>query len=327
MYPELSIVIPATQIKPLVRLVDSIRNNPPSYPYEVVIVDDSGSRELASLQQDPLVKIVFNSENIGPARSRNIGARTACAERLLFLDSDVEVQAGFFEQLKLSATDDTTVVGLYDYPTSHESFLTRYYHYRLIRGYERNNATPVPILGAVFSVTQKVFWAVEGFDERYRYASVEDIDLSRRLSLKKCEVKIDLSLRVIHHKKMGALDLLRNDYSRSRDRVHLLFKPSGAEKKASAHFDHSERIYMLSLFAPLFLAWALIMPSMISVAPALFFTALVFYYHVGMPKERDSIFLLKASIFVWVDYIVIWIGLLIGLVSYLLGKQKHLYHH
>ncbi len=82
-------------------------------PEKIIIVDDLStnvSRETlkqiiksttCSLQVNPLewVSLIKNKENYGPTKSRNIGAREAVGEYIIFLDNDIVVLKDSFEKL------------------------------------------------------------------------------------------------------------------------------------------------------------------------------------------------------------------------------------
>lgn len=317
---ELSIIIPSSRTDSALRLIRSIKNNAPRIRYEVILVDDSGSEQGRSSISE--VWTICNDENIGPARSRNRGAKAARGRWLLFLDDDVEVDEFFFPQLEQHLENSNVVVGLYHYPSAFESFFTRYYHFRLIRGYRNIKHPPYPILGSVFCIRKDDFLNLNGFDERYRYASVEDIDLSRRLNLEKHAILIDSRLLVTHHKRLSIFDLLRSDYLRSRDRVHFLFK---AQDRSAKQFDHSERIYILSLGLPWSALAFMIFPSALTFLILLLWGGITFKYNLGLMPDKNLSFSFKATLFALIDYPIVWLGLLVGAVNVILSREKHLF--
>jgi glycosyltransferase involved in cell wall biosynthesis len=66
--------------------------------FEIIVVDDNSDEDL-SKHLDPSHKVVYlkNSERLGVARSRNIGARKASGELLMFLDAHVCFASGWLE--------------------------------------------------------------------------------------------------------------------------------------------------------------------------------------------------------------------------------------
>ena len=86
---NVSLVIPSYNAASTIGvLLESIRNLDPS-PLEVIVVDDCSTDntvEIASGFEG--VTCLSTPMNRGPSAARNLGARTACGELLLFIDSD-----------------------------------------------------------------------------------------------------------------------------------------------------------------------------------------------------------------------------------------------
>lgn len=85
--PKFSIVIPVYNVdKYIGRCLDSIFNQ--TYKdYEVIVVDDGSDDDSKKIVKKYDVKII-NSKHQGVSESRNIGAKKANGEYLIFLDSD-----------------------------------------------------------------------------------------------------------------------------------------------------------------------------------------------------------------------------------------------
>ena len=73
------------------------RQNFPRHLFEVVIVDDGSPTPLEPLRETPLNVTVTRQEDrgFGAARARNVGARKAAHDILVFLDSDMLVEANW----------------------------------------------------------------------------------------------------------------------------------------------------------------------------------------------------------------------------------------
>ena len=94
--PAISVVIPAYNRRDSVLqlLVDIHRQEGVSF--EVIVVDDCSPDDTAAAVSAhfPLVKLLRNGVNGGPAVSRNRGIREACGEFIVGFDSDVTVSDG-----------------------------------------------------------------------------------------------------------------------------------------------------------------------------------------------------------------------------------------
>lgn len=77
--------------------------------FEVVIVDDGSwidLRPTVDIFKDMLRLKYFKKQNSGPGLTRNFGARKAEGDWLIFLDSDVSVEADYIEQVKLQIVNN-----------------------------------------------------------------------------------------------------------------------------------------------------------------------------------------------------------------------------
>ncbi|MGX3011448.1 glycosyltransferase family 2 protein [Helicobacter sp. 23-1044] len=91
--PKFSIIIPIFNVANLLtRTIKSALNQ--SYAnIEIICVDDCSVDESLAVAEsfahkDSRIKILRNSQNFGTFEARNIGARSASGEYLLFLDGD-----------------------------------------------------------------------------------------------------------------------------------------------------------------------------------------------------------------------------------------------
>jgi GT2 family glycosyltransferase len=110
--PRISVIVPTFNRKHyLPQLISSLASQTISpEQYEVIVVDNcstDGSQELMQeLVRTAACRIVYhrNPENLGVAKSRNIGARTAKAPLLAFTDSDCTASQDWLEKA-LEAAD------------------------------------------------------------------------------------------------------------------------------------------------------------------------------------------------------------------------------
>ena len=91
--PKVSVIIPVWNPRPgIVRCVDSLRSQLLE-DIEMVFVDDNGNDGAmdvvrAAAIEDPRIRIVTNSQNLGAGASRNAAIEVARGESLAFCDSD-----------------------------------------------------------------------------------------------------------------------------------------------------------------------------------------------------------------------------------------------
>ena len=68
-------------------------------PREVIVVDDASTdNSVEAINRFP-VKLIQNEENLGPTKSRNIGAKYATGDYILFLDGDAAAEPDYVRRL------------------------------------------------------------------------------------------------------------------------------------------------------------------------------------------------------------------------------------
>ncbi|MFH1545362.1 MAG: glycosyltransferase family 2 protein [archaeon] len=113
---ELSIIIPNYNTKNfLEKCLYSIKENPPSSTYEVIVIDDAsedGSREMIE-KKFPLVKLIWNKKNLGLSKSFNIAIRKSSGSFILLLNSDTLIFPKSIDEMlsTLEANPDAGIAG------------------------------------------------------------------------------------------------------------------------------------------------------------------------------------------------------------------------
>jgi len=189
----LSVVVPTHNKRELLErtLVALGRQDPGrDRSWEVVVVDDGSSDGTGAWLTDaadslvPNLTVVTPPANVGRARARNLGARTAAGRWILFLDDDIVAPTGLLAAHLdvLTGSPGSATIGwaltddaVRDGP---------HFHYLDTRGVARLDAGPAP---ARFFVTQnaavlrQAFLDVGGFDEDFGAYGFEDMELAFRL--------------------------------------------------------------------------------------------------------------------------------------------------
>ena len=182
-----------------------------TYPrelFEVVVVDDGSEPPFEAPGEVPFQINVARQERRGfrLARARNLGARTAAHDILLFLDSDMLPEAGWIAAharwhhvlsdaltvgiRKSVATDDVdadairerqgSLAGLYSSPPVAESWIEHYLS-RTDDLTSKDDELFSAVLGAHFGIRREFYDAIGGSDESYRRWGQEDRELSYRV--------------------------------------------------------------------------------------------------------------------------------------------------
>ena len=183
-------------------------------PVEIIVVSDGdsdGSWRLAELFGVRLIRL---PESGGPAKARNIGAKSASGDILFFVDADVEVHADTLSKTIESFEANShlaALIGSYDDAPGAPNFLSQYknliHHYT----HQRASLEASTFWGACGAIRRHVFEEVGGFDENYRRPCIEDIELGYRLKYAGQQIHLRSDIQVKHLKKWTPLSLLRAD--------------------------------------------------------------------------------------------------------------------
>ena len=221
----ISIIMPAydsekTLPKAVMCILDSDYNN-----FEIIIVDDASRERVETcIKPDPKIKIIRNNFNKGPACSRNLGADHSRGDILFFIDTDVYIKKDTLSRVNknFEKRKSDAVVGIYSPKSLYTDFFTNYYNLRLINGLLIRPEISDVGFAAAMAVRKDIFMQMGGFDTKYKRASVEDIELGRRLFMRGHRVRLDKELSVDHDKRMTFKSMIANDFARAADRVEFI---------------------------------------------------------------------------------------------------------
>ena len=181
---------------------------------EIIVVSDGdsdGSWRLAELFGVRLIRL---PESGGPAKARNIGAKSATGDILFFVDADVEVHLDTIEKVAKSFEESAeldALIGSYDDTPGAPNFLSQYRN--LIHHYTHQEASldASTFWGACGAIRRHVFEEVGGFDEGYRRPCIEDIELGYRLKYAGHQIHLRPDIQVKHLKRWTPASMLRAD--------------------------------------------------------------------------------------------------------------------
>lgn len=192
----------------------SISENPPTTPFEVVVVDDASVDDSADrVAQCSGIRLVRSAHNLGYVGACNSGANAARGSLLMFLNNDTEVRPGWLDALVELVNEDTEV-GL-------AGAQLRYPDGRLQEcgsvvwadgtgwNYGRNEQPDDPrywpvrdvdyCSGAALLVRRDLFNKVGGFDRRFSPAYYEDADLAFAVRAAGFRTVVHPGSVVMHH--------------------------------------------------------------------------------------------------------------------------------
>jgi glycosyltransferase involved in cell wall biosynthesis len=199
--PSVSVIIPVrNQAADLDACLDALRASTPCpSPCEVIVVDDGSHDSSGEIARSHGAR-VLRLDRRGPAAARNAGARQAAGEALVFLDADCRPEPGCLSALVAPLSDPQVhgVRGAYD--SAQTSLIARFVQLELREKEARLAASPqiTVVDTACAAYRRSVFEACGGFDERFPATSVEDVELSFRLTAQRKRLVFAPSARVQH---------------------------------------------------------------------------------------------------------------------------------
>jgi GT2 family glycosyltransferase len=194
----LSVVIPATDRRATLDAVVAAieRATPP--PEELIVVD--------------------SPQYLGPAAARNLGARRARGNVIVFVDADVMVHEDAFERIRSAFDGDPTlaaIFGSYDDAPGADGMISDFRNLLHHHVHHQGAGVATTFWAGLGAIKRDVFLDAGGFDEeRFPRASVEDIELGMRLHERGERIVLDPAIQGKHLKSwtfssMTKTDLLR----------------------------------------------------------------------------------------------------------------------
>lgn len=190
----LSVIVPVYRNVNLVEYCLTILKDRLPADAELILVDDaSGPETMQMLNTIRGARVIEHKENMGNTVAYNTGAAAARGEFLAFVDSDVFVPPGAFEEFVQVLADDAHLGAVgnlllypYDYTVQHAGVaFDRWATSHLFVGRRHDEIALKPleerqaVTAAFFACRRDVFEKVGGFDETYR-DGMEDMEYCLR---------------------------------------------------------------------------------------------------------------------------------------------------
>jgi len=181
---------------------------------ECIVVDDGSTDDSAEIARLAGARVIQSPGRNGPARARNLGARAASGDILLFIDADVCLHENTVNRVVAALAGDGSIdalIGSYDFEPAAPNFLSQYknlFHSFVHHRGRRDASTFWTGCGAI---RRRVFLATGGFPEHWTRPSVEDIEFGAAVRRLGGRIRLDPDLEVKHLKRWNLAGLLRTD--------------------------------------------------------------------------------------------------------------------
>lgn len=214
MSPTISVVIPVHQSATLLDDCLSHLMAGTERPTECVVVDDGSTDASAQTALRHGAVVLSTDERRGPAHARNLGARAARGDIVLFLDADVRPAPDTIARARTAFIDDPALdalIGSYDDDPSSPGFASQYKNLLHCFVHQSANRTASTFWSGCGAIRREVFLAIGGFDESYDRPAIEDIELGYRLVAEGKKIALDPTLTVKHLKHWTLSGLIHCD--------------------------------------------------------------------------------------------------------------------
>jgi glycosyltransferase involved in cell wall biosynthesis len=183
---RVSVIVPAFNAAQTIEqcLAALLAQSYPREQYEVIVVDDGSTDDTAAIAARFAAVRVMGAAHRGAAAARNLGARAARGEILLFTDADCAPTRDWIAAM-CAAFDDARVVGVKGtYRTRQRAIVARFVQLEYEEKYARmRRAETIDFIDTYSAGYRRdVFLAKGGFDEAFPSATVEDQEFSFRLA-------------------------------------------------------------------------------------------------------------------------------------------------
>jgi GT2 family glycosyltransferase len=295
-------------------------------PDEIIVIADGESDGSWRMAEDFNTEILKIPTPGGPARARNIGARKAKGDILFFVDADVTVEKDaisivietFEREPELAA-----VFGSYDDEPFESNFISQYknlFHHYV---HQTSKVEASTFWGACGAIRREIFFQIDGFNEDYRRASIEDIALGYRLKKAGYRIKLLKNLRVKHLKHWGLLSLIKADFFyRALPWTRLILKERKFLNDLNLKISYrisvaSIYLLILSLLGSFYKPWFLLIVFSLFML-LLFLNRDLYLFFI---KKRGFFFMLKTIPWHWFYFFYSGLGFMIGSADYYLKRR------
>ena len=328
--PRISVVIPTHNgAATLAACLQSLRSSSLP-PHEIIVVDDCSSDGSAEIAQRFQCGIVRLDENMGAARARNRGAKTATGDVLFFTDDDVIVSPDALAQVAddLSEPRSAGVVGLPAREIPFHNFASHYKNLWMRFTYTRLPRERIGVFyTTVAAIRREIFLELGGFDENYSGASIaEDTEFGQRVWGAEHLLHLDERVAVTHCKHYTLSQVLVTDFLRARALMLMRLRKWGHAKRFFTSVPLFYQLAVPVIFAAIFfLALAAVFLSPISLVVSSLLLA-VFYalnsrWFGYLARERGMRFALFAALFQPVDVLAVGVGMLAAALDFVRGTK------
>ncbi len=215
--PTVSLIVPVFNGgQAFERCIESLLAADPP-PHEVIVVDDGSSDGSDCIALRLGGKLLHTDSRKGPAVARNLGVGAATGDLIFFVDADVTIPTHALATVVAifhNEPDVDAVIGSYDDEPAASNLLSQYKNLLHHYVHQKSSAEGFTFWSACGVIRRTVFLELGGFDERFDWPSIEDVEFGYRLRAAQRKIRVCHELQVKHLKRWGPVSLFHTDVFR-----------------------------------------------------------------------------------------------------------------
>lgn len=262
--------------------------------HECIVVDDGSSDESSQIAARFGAIVIRCDAPGGPAKARNMGARAAGGDVLLFLDADVRIHADAVARMAAHLVADPrldAVIGSYDDQPSDPSFVSQYRNLLHCYTHQNGRRKASTFWCGCGAIRRDSFWQAGGLPEHYRRPSIEDIEFGHRLIAADGAILLDPQIQVQHLKRWTLTGMLRTDiFDRAIPWTRLILRSQSMPDDLSVRREQRASVALALATLPI----AALGRPVLALVPALTVIGLNHRFYAFLIARRGVWFALRA---------------------------------
>ena len=286
---------------------------------EIIVVDDLSQVASVEIAEGLNIRVISLTTGHGSATAKNIGAKEATGEILLFVDADVVVPKNTFDLILQTFRQNPAIAAItanVSLEIPFKGFFTQYKNCYMHFVLSRASSQADFFYGSLIAIRRKEFML---FNEKTR---VEDTELGQRLHKQGKSIYLDHQLQITHLKQYSLISALKNDFFVPFwwSRTYLLHSriKDVIRKKTFAHARLTQLFSILAVFLTC-LFFVLTMEQLGSLFLLAFVICNARFFGFIL-RQRGFVFFLKALVWTFIDQIAMGFGVMAGMIYFKVRK-------